>query len=98
MRFQIDQSVLDNALKTVQFALLTRPSLPVLNNVLIKADEHGVKFTLTDQEISISCKAEADVSENGETTLPMRRLISIVRRLPTLPVSFTQTDDEFSEG
>lgn len=97
MIFQIDQNVLDNALKTVQFALLTRPSLPVLNNVLIKADESGVQFSLTDQEISISCKASADVTEHGETTLPMRRLISIVRRLPGLPVNFTQTDDEFTE-
>lgn len=97
MRFQIDQNVLDDALKTVQFALLTRPSLPVLNNVLIKADETGVRFTLTDQEISISCIAEADIQENGETTLPMRRLISIVRRLPGLPVSFTYSDDEFTE-
>lgn len=97
MRFQIDQNVLDDALKTVQFALLTRPSLPVLNNVLIKADSSGVQFTLTDQEISISCKAEAEVSEDGETTLPMRRLISIVRRLPGLAVSFTNEEDDFTE-
>ena len=97
MKFQIDQNVLDDALKTVQFALLTRPSLPVLNNVLIKADEDGVQFSLTDQEISISCKAAAEVSENGETTLPVRRLISIVRRLPELPVNFTKSDGEFTE-
>ena len=97
MTFQIDQNVLDDALKTVQFALLTRPSLPVLNNVLIQADDSRVKFSLTDQEISISCKANADVTEAGETTLPMRRLISIVRRLPNQPVFFSQSDDEFTE-
>ena len=97
MNFLIEQQVLDDALKTVQFALLTRPSLPVLNNVRIDALDDGVNFTLTDQEITISCKANANVTEIGSTTLPMRRLLSIVRRLPALPISFNMENDEFTE-
>ena len=97
MNFLIEQEVLDDALKTVQFALLTRPSLPVLNNVLIEATEENVNFTLTDQEITISCKANADVTTAGSITLPMRRLISIVRRLPEQPINITLQEEEFAE-
>lgn len=97
MKFLIEQQVLDDALKTVQFALLTRPSLPVLNNVHIQAIDDKVIFTLTDQEITISCTAAADISTEGSTTLPMRKIISIVRRLPSQPVSFTLGTEEFTE-
>ena len=97
MNFLIEQQVLDDALKTVQFALLTRPSLPVLNNVLINANDKGVTFTLTDQEITISCQAKAEVTNSGTITLPMRRLISIVRRLPEQAISFIMEDDEFTD-
>ena len=97
MNFLIEQQVLDDALKTVQFALLTRPSLPVLSNVHIEASDNLVNLTLTDQEITISCKANADVTIEGSITLPMRRLISIVRRLPEQAINFTIVEEEFTE-
>ena len=97
MKFSIDRGVVDEALKSVQFALLTRPSLPILNNVKITANSDSVTFLLTDLEIAISCTAEADIESEGEITVPSRTLISIIRRLPERPVMFTLEEDEFIE-
>ena len=95
MKFLIDQSKLDQALKCVQFGLLTRPSLPVLNNVHVKAEDGFVAFTLTDLEISITCKAKVEIEEAGETTIAARKLISIVRRLPSAPTQISSDTDDF---
>lgn len=95
MKFSIDQSKLDQALKCVQFGLLTRPSLPVLNNVHIKTEADSVVFTLTDLEIAISCKTLVDIEEEGETTVAARKLISIVRRLPSAPIEISCDDEDF---
>lgn len=97
MQFTIDKTVLDEALKTIQFALLTRPSLAVLNNVKITAeDDNTVNFLLTDLEIAISCQVSAEVSQAGTTTLPTRTLISIVRRLPIDTVKLVSDPEQFT--
>ena len=95
MKFSIDQTKLDQALKCVQFGLLTRPSLPVLNNVLIEAKDDHVTFTLTDLEISISCKTQVSVESEGITTVTARKLISIVRRLPDAPITLSCNEEDF---
>ncbi|NQZ56797.1 MAG: DNA polymerase III subunit beta [Lentisphaeraceae bacterium] len=97
MEFTIEKSALDQVLKTVQFALLTRPSMPVLNNVHINVeDDNTATFTLTDMEIDISCKVSITTDLAGGTTIPVRRLISIVRKLPNLPVHLELTDEQFT--
>ena len=97
VQFTIDKTVLDEALKTIQFALLTRPSLAVLNNVKITAeDDNTVNFLLTDLEIAISCQVSAEVSQAGTTTLPTRTLISIVRRLPIDTVKLVSDPEQFT--
>ena len=95
MKFSIDQNKLDQALKCVQFGLLTRPSLPVLNNVHIKTQVDSVVFTLTDLEIAISCKTLVDIQEEGEITVAARKLISIVRRLPSAPIKISCDNEDF---
>ena len=46
MKFSIDQSKLDQALKMCSVRpVVTRPSLPVLNNVHIKTEADSVVFT-----------------------------------------------------
>ena len=96
MEFSISKTALDEALKTVQFALLTRPSKPVLNNVHICVEGNTATFTLSDMEIDICCSAEVEVTHPGTTTLPARRLISIVRKLPDQPVYMSLVDEEFT--
>jgi DNA polymerase-3 subunit beta len=49
----------------------------------LEADEEGLWITTTDLEVGIRCRVEARVEKSGATTIPARKLVSIIRELPT---------------
>ena len=81
MKFKIQKNTLVEGLQAVQNVVTTRPTLPVLANALIVADEQGITLTTTNLDISIRTTVPADVTEPGSVTLPVKRLTSIVREL-----------------
>src|SRR4029078_1837932 len=84
MKFSISKEAFLNALQQVQHVVSTRTTLPILSNVLIKAGKGGLLFATTDLDVGISGSVEADVNDGGAaTTLPARRLATIVRELPS---------------
>lgn len=82
MKFNVTKTALLAGLQTVQNVVNIRSTLPILANVLISAKKGKLAFTTTDLDVSVKCEVEADVSKTGSTTLPARRLSSIVRELP----------------
>ncbi len=88
MKFSVTKDKLLEGLQTVQNVVSTRTTLPILSNVLIQATEGRVHFTTNDLDVGMSCTIEAQVSESGGTTLPARRLASIVKELPASEVEF----------
>jgi len=82
MKLIIEKSVLLEALQNVQSIVGQRSTLPILSNVLLKAEEDTISLTTTDMEVCVKTKAPADISEAGGTTLPARRFFSICRELP----------------
>jgi DNA polymerase-3 subunit beta len=83
MKFSISKEAFLNALQQVQHVVSTRTTLPILSNVLIKAGKDGLLFATTDLDVGISGSVAADVKDGGATTLPARRLATIVRELPS---------------
>lgn len=55
---------------------------PVLENVLLTADENWLRVQGTDREVDISAWADALVGEPGEITLPAKMLSAYVNQLP----------------
>jgi len=86
MKFSVSKEKLLEGLQVVQNVVSTRTTLPILSNVLLQADASGVRFTTTDLDVGISGSIEAQVEKEGATTLPARRLASIVRELPAAEV------------
>ena len=97
MKFNIQKSTLLDGLQTVQSVVSTRPARPVDANVLIAADEQGLTLTTTNGEIFIRCTVAAEVPENGSTTLPVKRLFSIVRELQEGVIEVTVGDDNIAK-
>ena len=60
--------------------------MPILSNVLIKAKEDHIELTTTNLDLGIRCKIQSEVSDAGSITLPVRKLATIVRELPSLDV------------
>lgn len=82
MKFTIEKSALLTALQQVQSIVGQRSTLPILSNVLLKAEENTISLTTTDMEVCVKTTVPCEVSEPGGTTLPARRFFSICKELP----------------
>ncbi len=81
MKVKIERTALIAGLQMVQNVVSLRSTLPILYNVLIRADKDSLFLTTTDLDMSVRCQVKAEVEKAGATTLPARRLFNIVREL-----------------
>ena len=81
MNLTITKDQIIAGLQAVQNVVSTRTTLPILANVLIRAEGSHVEFTATDLDVTVACKVEAKVVKPGATTLPVKKLFGIVREL-----------------
>ena len=81
MNLTITKDQIIAGLQAVQNVVSTRTTLPILSNVLIRAEGSHVEFTATDLDVTVACKVEAKVVKPGATTLPVKKLFGIVREL-----------------
>jgi DNA polymerase III subunit beta len=83
MKLSISKEQMIQGLQAVQNIVSTRTTLPVLSNVLLRADAGRLNLTGTDLDVTISSAVEATVERPGAVTLPAKKLLGIVKELPT---------------
>ena len=81
MNLTITKEQIIAGLSAVQNVVSTRTTLPILSNVLMRAESGHLEFTATDLDVTVACKVEAKVAKAGATTLPVKKLFGIVREL-----------------
>ena len=81
MNLTITKEQILNGLQAVQNVVSTRTTLPILSNVLIRAEGKQVEFTATDLDVTVSCGVEANVAKGGAMTVPVKKLFGIAREL-----------------
>ena len=81
MKFKLHQSNLLEALSAVQGVVGSHATMPILSNVLIEAKGEDLSFTTTDLDLTTRFTCKAEIAEEGAVTLPVKRLVSIVRVL-----------------
>ena len=97
MKVVCSQSELNSALQLVSRAVATRPTHPVLANVLLTADAGSNRLSLTgfDLSLGIQTSLAASVETSGAITLPARLLGEIVSRLSSdSPVTLAVDDSD----
>ena len=82
MKCVLSREALLSGLQIVQNVVSTRTTLPILGNALVQAADGKLIISTTDLDTGIRASVEAEVSKGGATTLPARRLFSIIRELP----------------
>jgi DNA polymerase III subunit beta len=84
MKFICTQNDLNTNLSLVSRAVPSRPTHPVLANVLLVADEENQRVRLTAFDLSLGIRTSfaAQVYTGGTFTLPAKLLNDIVSRLP----------------
>lgn len=98
MRFAIQREVLLKPLQQVVNVVERRQTLPVLGNLLVVVAGDGLSLTGSDSEVEMVARAALDSgSDDGETTVPARKLFDIVRALPDGSLmKFSQSGDRMS--
>ena len=99
MKFVCSQTELNTALQQVSRAVASRPTHPVLANVLLTADQGTGRLSLTgfDLNLGIQNSLPASVEKSGAITLPAKLLGEIVSRLSS-ESPLTLTSDETGEN
>lgn len=81
MKFSLAKQVLLDGLNKVAGVVSTRPTMPILSNVLLEASEGELKLMTTNMELTIQAKVPCMVETPGAITLPARKLQSIIREM-----------------
>lgn len=81
MNLTITKEQLLIGLQAVQNVVSTRTTLPILSNVLLRAEENCLELTATDLDVTVVCGVAATVKRIGTTTLPVKKLFGIAREL-----------------
>ncbi len=82
MKFSIERTALLRSLNHVQSAVEKRNTIPILSNVLMKAEDGVLSLSTTDMDMEINESVAAQVSAPGATTAPATTLLDIVKKLP----------------
>ena len=88
MKFSVTKEKLLECLQQVQNVVSTRTTLPILSNVLLQTNGSEVRLTTTDLDVGVRGSFEAKIEKEGATTLPARRLFTIIRELPSSEIQF----------
>ncbi|NQZ14222.1 MAG: DNA polymerase III subunit beta [Alphaproteobacteria bacterium] len=82
MKLSIDRAALLRSLNHVQSAVEKRNTIPILSNVMMKAEDGVLSLATTDMDMEINEAVAATVSDAGSTTVPAATLFDIVKKLP----------------
>jgi DNA polymerase-3 subunit beta len=82
MRLRIERANLLKALNHVHRVVERRNTIPILANVLLRAEGDALALKATDLDVEIIDKAAAAVEQPGASTVPAHMLYDIVRKLP----------------
>lgn len=89
MKITCKQQDLSRGLSAVSHAVSSRSTLPILGNILLATDHGRLKLSATNLEIGINCWVDAQIEEEGTTTVPAKLITDFVSSLPAASVEMT---------
>jgi len=93
MRILLERSNLLKSLAHVHRVVERRNTIPILSNVLLRADGAALALRTTDLDLEITESTPASVEQGGATTVPAHLLYDIVRKLPDGAEVMLKTDE-----
>jgi DNA polymerase-3 subunit beta len=82
MKVTVERTALLRSLGRVHRVVERRNTIPILANVLIRADKSKLSLKATDLDLEVIDAVDAEVSPAGSTTVPAHMFYEIVRKLP----------------
>src|SRR6202161_94100 len=82
MKITVERSELLKSLGRVHLVVERRNTIPILANVLLRADRSKLSLKATDLDVEVTDTIAAEVGPGGSTTVPAHMFFDIVRKLP----------------
>src|SRR3974390_3191732 len=82
MKVTVERAALLKSLGHVHRVVERRNTIPILANVLIRAEGATLAFKATDLDLEVIETISAEVDPGGATTVPAHMFYDIVRKLP----------------
>jgi DNA polymerase-3 subunit beta len=82
MKVTVERAELLKSLGHVHRVVERRNTIPILANVLVKADKGTLSLKATDLDLEVTDSISAEVASGGATTVPAHMIYDIVRKLP----------------
>lgn len=82
MKFTVLQENLAKSLSAVSRIVSSKPTLPILSNVLIEADSNKVTLSATDLDLGLTTWVGTDVEAAGKITVSARTFSEFINSLP----------------
>jgi DNA polymerase-3 subunit beta len=78
----------------VNHAVSSRSTLPILANILLTTDHGRLKLSATNLEIGINCWIDAEILEDGSTTVPAKTFSDLVGSLRQSQVELSVPEED----
>jgi len=82
MKVTVERAELLKSLGHVHRVVERRNTIPILGNVLLRAEKSAINLKATDLDLEIIESIAAEVAPSGSTTVPAHMFYEIVRKLP----------------
>ena len=93
MTFQINNSVLNEALKSLNRVVPTRTTLPILSCVLFKSDGGKLTVRSTNLEVSMEYNLDAEINEPINIAIPISKILNVTSSLKREDLNFEISQD-----
>ncbi|HET9850422.1 MAG TPA: DNA polymerase III subunit beta [Candidatus Saccharimonadales bacterium] len=93
MKLQVTQENLAKALNSVARVAVNRGTLPILSNILLKAENNRLSIAATNLDIAISHFIGSKIDEGGAVTVPARLMQDFIGNLPDSRIELETKDN-----
>lgn len=97
MKAVIAKNDLVSLIGKIQSIVSSKPSIPILANVLFEAMDDQIIVSGTDLMVSMRCYMDAKIIEEGSIALPARRFFQLARELTSPQVKISVQTNEIAE-
>ena len=101
MKIKVTQEKLSKALNNVSRIAMSKVTLPILNNVLLRVDKKKVSLITTNLDMAVKDFLPVSSSEDGVVTVPAKLLAEFVSNLPkgeTIEITSEDTKVKIKAG
>lgn len=95
MEFTVQKADLLREMSRAQGVVERKNTIPILANVLLRADQGMIEFRATDLEVGLRTSCPAEVKASGSITLSAKKLFEIARALPNAPIHFKAQSNQW---